>query len=622
MKRPQPDINKVTVDKYIASVGSNRKLKRLWGTTTVNGYEVLNLRRHYHKPKDRPDNYEELFKFLKVFKSVEDYKGEGIRSAWFTLNKSNGPESLRVSGEYVAENLNRMWWDPSDGPIPENLSLTTTIVISEKYGKTESLRGIDWDSDKDTLASYISDNYEQMWSDGKIAQEGVGVINRGVSVDPVTKTEVPDEDDLSPDDPWLSVVSRYALRNSGIPCTVKNVEVGIGIEGIKAYTTAVVTLEIPYYSFSESSPLVRRVVEDSDFDNFPKPRSYKFISVSEGFSSNNEHLTQASVKAVTYYDELDEVDASTVSREYLQWEDYSTEGGKYDNYWTEYKGKYYFKSAVIDKPEDYGITHVELNEYLLGLLDTGYKKEKVSIWKKIVAIVVFIIAVVLAFFSYGATSDWVAYAYAAAYAVLVGAAVVALVTLFLSAIGAGEWASAFAWVSKEIDPLVTVASIVLIVASFQNGITEGIKQIAADQAADYVFEVILGEFGEMGRLIADTLSGNVSSSTIENINKLISAYSTIQLAKLENITERTKDLKAEYDALAEEASAETDTMRGFMNIYGSPATADWSIYASTYDLPYERGGGILSTGNIQRTTKQAIRKSDYDEPMFDGLIFV
>ena len=66
---------------------------------------------------------------------------------------------------------------------------------------------------------------------------------------------------------------------------------------------------------------------------------------------------------------------------------------------------------------------------------------------------------------------------------------------------------------------------------------------------------------------------------------------------------------------------ESDVMRSWMNIYAKPATADWSIYASTYDLPYEPGGGTMAIGNIQKTTKQALRKADYDEPMFDSMKF-
>ena len=40
MKRPQPDLGGVMLQRYINNVGSVRKLLRLWGTTTVEGVEV------------------------------------------------------------------------------------------------------------------------------------------------------------------------------------------------------------------------------------------------------------------------------------------------------------------------------------------------------------------------------------------------------------------------------------------------------------------------------------------------------------------------------------------------------------------------------------------------------
>ena len=171
MKRPQPDLNARLVDTFIAKTGANRKLKRLWGTTTVQGTEVLHARRHYHKEADRPANYERLFKFLKVYDDIKDYEGEGIKSAWFTLNKSNGPENLNTAPSYVVDNLNRMWWDTNDGVMPENLTLTTSVVISENFNNKSTLSGIDWTTSKEDIADYVLNNYEALWDAKKIIQD-------------------------------------------------------------------------------------------------------------------------------------------------------------------------------------------------------------------------------------------------------------------------------------------------------------------------------------------------------------------------------------------------------------------------------------------------------------------
>ena len=626
MKRPQPDLNERLKNTFVSKVGANRKLKRLWGTTVVNGVEVLHARRHYHKASARPANYEKLFKFLKVYSDIKDYDGEGVKSAWFTLNKSSWSESRSVSPSFISDNLNSMWWDPNEGDMPENLTLTTTIVVSENFNNSGSVTGIDWEGTKEEISEYVVTNYESLWMNKKIVQEGVGVINKGSVLDESTNIQIQDEDDLSPDDPWMAILSRYALRSSGVPCTIKDVEVGLGNTNTSGslYNTIVITLEIPYKSFSTGDSVVQSIMKDltgsvSTFETVNRGRYRK--NPFSGFMLSNESITSSLAKQINYYETVDDIDSETVSRSYIQWEDAALEG-LYEDLWTNDGDKWYLRADAIDNPKAYGITHVELNTYIFSLLDTGYKKKKVSIWKKIVAIVVFIVAVVVAFV-YPPLSGVSNAVIAAAAAVLTGALVVSLVTLAFSAAGMNEWAMAFASVSKDIEPLVAIAAVVLVVASFvQNGVIEALKNYAGKELDDFVFEELLGQFGDLGKIVADAMDGKLEGSTLDTINKVAAAYSNIQIKKIENIANRNKDLKAEYEKLVEENSMDSDVMMGYMNVYARPATSDWSIYASTFDLPYERGGGALAMGNIQRTTRQATRKTDYDEPMFDSLNFI
>ena len=139
------------------------------------------------------------------------YEGEGIKSAWFTLNKSNGTENLDVSASYIADNLNRMWWDDADGVRPDNLTLTTTITIGQSFTSSFGTTLIDRTLPKDQQALAVKNNYETLWNDYRIEQEGVGVINKGTVLNEELNIEVPDNDDLSPDDPWLSILSRYSV---------------------------------------------------------------------------------------------------------------------------------------------------------------------------------------------------------------------------------------------------------------------------------------------------------------------------------------------------------------------------------------------------------------------------
>jgi len=627
VKVPQPNLNVAIVNSFIAKAGANRKLKKLWGTVTVGGEEVLNARRHYHKAAARPDNYEKLFKFLKVYDDIEDYSGEGVKSAWFTLNKSNGPEDQDIDISYFRDNLNRMWWDNTDGVMPSDLTLTTTIVIGERFDRQSGIPHIDWNASEEVITQSILDNYDSLWTTNRIVQEGVGVINKG-SVDPDADILVPDLDDLSPDDPWLAVLSRNALRANGMPCTIKKVEFGLGGVAVQPmYNTAVVTIEIPYHEFTSTDPIVVSIADDSlaTYD------SLKISGLREamrglsgtGIHQDNGLITQIAAKKVTFYETVDDIDETTVSRSYLTWEDSKVGVGLFDSFWVQEGDLWYFKAGVINNPKAYGTTHTKLNKYLFSLLDTGYKKKKASFWKKLVAVVVFIIAVVITFVSVGAASPWTAQVMAASFAVIVGGLVISIVSAVFGALGMSDWSLAFSEISKTLEPLVAVASIIMVVGAFvQSGAAEAIKQYATDELNNLIYETILGEFGDLGSLLADAMDGTIDSGSLDVINKFASTYSSVQLGKIESISSRNVDLKAEYASLAEESAKETDIMKGYMNIYSKPATADWSIYASTFDLPYERGGGTLSMGNVQKTTKKALRPADYKEPMFEGILLV
>lgn len=342
-------------------------------------------------------------------------------------------------------------------------------------------------------------------------------------------------------------------------------------------------------------------------------------------------ITRSDIKKV-YFSEVDEAEEIAsldsiadyylvVTRNYEKWLPYYISSIpveiNQDAMWVVEGDIHYLKADVITSPKSYGLTHRQLLDYLFGLFDSGYKKSKVPWWKKLIAIIVFVIVVVVSFVSAGTLSGPMAILYAAATAILYGSLALVLLMLASSALGATEWAMAFAWASKTVEPLVTVATIIMVIDIINKGVEMVAKTIAADRALD----IALDEFGDLGKIIKDVMLGN-TIGVAKTATRVVNTYTRVQLKKLEKISDKNKDLKTEYDKLVEETEMDTDVMRGYMNIYAKPATADWSIFASTYDLPYERGGGILSTGNIQRTTKQAIRKADYEDQMFRGFNFV
>lgn len=638
MKRPQPDIGALQQQRFLINVSTIKKMLRLWGTTTVDGVEVFNKRQYFVPSAARSENFEKLFKYLGAYESALDTDYHGIKEAWLFLNR-NKSSTLKSSEypngvpEFVTSNLNLMWWDPADGAMPSGLTLTTTVVVEDdKYlaaanpGLATAGSIIAQPLSKEQLKTTVVTSFDDLWLTSRVTHQGIGVINKGSITDPNTKVVTQDEDDLTPDDPWLAAATRYALRSSGVTCTVKDVTIGLANVGDNASgqvaNTLVITIEIPYIAFTQASSIVLAISSDIGATYFTPTSATWTSRYNTTNSVGNGYITQKAIQAMDKSDLND--DPELVSRPYVLWEDVSDAVfnlGNYDSLW--YNG--YLRAAPFRDPRAYGFKFKELAEYLLTRVDSDVRKKKVSTWKKVVAIIIFIVAVVLTYLSSGLASPLLK----AATAILVGVLILTLITLAFSAMGQADWASAFAEANKTVEPLVTIATIILI---FTGGVQDYVINYLKAEAASYVMEEVAQEFfgdevaavlGAAAGMYAGSLNNTSAveqSSTLKALKRATKLVELTLKLKLASIVDRNKDLQAEYSKLQEEAYQENDALQGFMNIYAKPATADWSMYASLYDLPYERAGGRLALGNIQRTTKQALRKANYDDPAFENIV--
>jgi len=626
MKRPKPDIGDVIKATFVNDIGGARKLKRLWGTTLVNGIEVLVRRNYYHPTNMRSSSFEKLFKYLNAYDDVTTSSKKGIDNAWIYINKNKADSAIsdilstETYKDFVSSNLNKMWWDPADGVVPDNLTLTTSIVVENEFSSLvtytdsegnlstrldESLRPSRYLStawDKATIISTFMSNYESIWNTCKVSQQGVGIINKGSITDPVYKTVVPDEDDLSPNDPWLATLARYALRpGSNVAFTVKDVAFGYqkSIEG-SLCSTYVFDIEIPRGYFTPSSDVVDKIVTDL---KGTYPTRIAGVNV-----YTNAYYTKQGIFAMGSKDL--ETDPTIVTRDYRLIENEDTTVDPFlSSIWYWHEGVPYVKADALHTPRNYNLTYKTVYSYLLNGIDTDYKKKKVPWWKKALAIVVVAISI------WAMRPDL---GVGLAAAIVVASIVTSLLAIGFAEAGEDEWGQAFAETTKDMDPLVTVAGIYLVVTGIANIAEEiakkGLEQYLKDQALDLVKDVVKG--------VTDVGSGTVSAASVNLTGMLVQLVTLHKKNELERVGDRNRDLQAEYDKLQKESSQENDLLRGFARIYAKPATADWSMYAATYDLPYERGGGALALGNVQRTTKQAMRKATYDDPVFENILLM
>ena len=172
-------------------------------------------------------------------------------------------------------------------------------------------------------------------------------------------------------------------------------------------------------------------------------------------------------------------------------------------------------------------------------------------------------------------------------------------------------------ISKDIEPLVRVANVILI-ADFgynivQKLIEEGVKE---------ALKALLAKLLDIDLAGADDFfTGQLTAESVAFSLKTFSFVYNLHLKnKMDEIKDKNKDLKAENDRLQEELEREGNIFLDYPGIYSRPMTADWSMYASQFDRPYERTGGSLSIGNIMATTKKALRPADYDEEIFNSIM--
>lgn len=645
MKRPQPNINEFLRNEYIGNLKTCNGIRKRWGTEVINGTEVFKRRQYYYPEADREDNFESLFKFIGAYYGVIDGQYEGVEDAWLYLNKNNGTEIPGLHVDFVSENLNKLWWNPDDGEMPDDLTITSSVIIDsyalankdpERFNEIVNI-----DMEKDVAIQSIIDNYEELWDMVTITHEGIGKVYKGVTHDSEHNVDIPNVDDLTPDDPWLSALMRNALRDfANVNFTVKALSIGTATHTYFASvnegrfnnisTTFVLDVEIPYREFTPTSNVVEYIANDLT-------RTYS----AKGKEKDNRYLTK---KAIVSMDSTDlEENSEIVTRSYTLWESVAEESdSRFNSLWLLHNNIYYLKAGPFTSPREYGFTFKELSPYLSKLIDGDYRKKKVAWYKKAIAYALIIAAIVITAISLGKGLKGAELLVAIAKAILYVSLANTLVAAVLASVGSAEWASALMEVNKTIEPLVMAAQIIIAVTGLMDmyntaktALEAPIKNAAGDVIAEGAEATISEVLTEMVVSTADDFVGNIvqgakdvfsgafdTKASAVFTSTLANTTTKLQNMKLESINDRLKDIQSEYEDLMKDATQESDLFRAYLNIQPKPATADWSMYAAVFDHPYERGGGNLAIGNIQRTTKQAMRKASYDDPAFAGILII
>ena len=238
MKHVFPNITGIVTQEFIHGLNRLRRLRRYWGTTTINGVEVF-VERNYFYPS-MSEQFTKFAKFTGIYKDLTAEQ-EGIRDAWLYLNPSKAPT--------IPENINL-------NHVAQNLQ-TALKRLMDTGGAITLTIGAKVENNTITPVEFTSPVFDQ----AALIQEVQNKIS-GLYVDNYT-IEVNDNDD-----PYITALVAYGLVYPSGICTITGVfetlsyldektvlSGGTIASTLSTYKSYVVRLQFNNTTISSSSPI-------------------------------------------------------------------------------------------------------------------------------------------------------------------------------------------------------------------------------------------------------------------------------------------------------------------------------------------------------------------------------
>jgi hypothetical protein len=631
MKKANPDLYQVATTQYLQKLSYLRKFIKYWGTTTVNGREVL-VNTNYHYPTwTRRDTFERWAKLLGIWGSFKDPKMEGVENAWVFLNEEKA-DTAAFTDSLIASNL-----DAVMGAVEGDLEVSVMIgpkVVGGTLGKKLTLSKLNISTpltDQEGIMAELLQEIDYLWDNC--------VISSG-----------------TPSDVYKDILARYLLKSSDVPyemieVTSAMVEAKVPVtevtyedgEGFSRTTTYVpryyqgykVRLKVPQFNFSETTDMVLAINADVQNTN----------SIFGSGSPLNRIVTQQAVNLLQSRAQDSTVGlanslytTSSVPVDPLVWE-------------TSVDGSRYLRVDFLLNKE---IPLQERIEFLNSLIDSDYREESNDggLFGFLLTIAVFAVAVLLTPVTGGASlyvalSAGTATTLMVASAITFGALVLAVTTVALYAAGAVELANSFAKFSKAIEPLVMIATIVTLVnivntvkklaeegskATASALVTEQLKDAGVDIAKELAdemgkalfdgmvdevaLELVTDQFNSMVWVgvkdrFANLLSSKITDITFEQGIKVANyVFEQVQKNETAQIKDQIADERSKLEALQKEEVQVNDLLVDINRGLYAPLAKDQSMYAATYAKPYEWWSTRYHTGCCQYNGVSAMWLAD------------
>jgi len=583
MKKPQIDIYSTQVMGYIQTVGWKNKFIKYWGTEKVDGIEVLKKISYTH-PKTAID--EDLLRHLKVYAEVMASDSEGIVSAWLYINPDKFDVSAEIENDILANKINRELEDDKQYTI-HIVSLYGSNTLHEAVDKIEDLD--DYNVYMENLREYIKNNYVEILNNYTVEGDN--------------------------DNSIAYLISKYAMMPD-----VEKLDVDI--------TDLSITVIDKPITYKDSDGTTRRPI-------WYAPRTYKDVTITITLSVHKNSLINATDPIFIHIAEGDKVRALEAQQllesivdevvgtfNTLPWRRLGT------------TNDYFYRDQLrvsVFKYKESGIKVKDVINLVTSALDSDYQKKKAKWYKKLIGIVVFVVAFILAIPSGGASLAAAAATMTlgeVAFALAIAALAVNLTVAAMSMWGDTTGAQAnqpFAKAVGVLSSFVSVVSVInnvatkMVLASATEAVkreamqqataelgTEASKEVIKELARDYAIEAtrsitIDGVKEYMKELVRGTVNSTLKVSleqAVKGVNfvaKLVIGNETKNLQK--SLERKNNALLKQEEEMVTQTALQRDLSMAFMNSYTKPLEGMKEPFE--VDWQYEGTSGPLHIGNIQ-----------------------
>lgn len=570
MKAIHQQLESLVLGNFIEKKTAIRKFLYYWGTTVINGEEVL-IPSHEVYP-NRSADVNKLLKYLGSYDQIVHEKFKGVEKYWLYITHKNilGTYNVSVLAQQLLVDIGE--------------SFTCEVIIgpeahynaygAQKVTSIPRLPGVatNWSIvDKNLLISALKTQFSSMYykESSTVFTKGTSGVNRLAAVYGLllgTSGIVIEDVSIKPMAvPVLRTVkstSYDATDGSYTPSSYTVME-------YSTQRSYVLSVKVPNIPLGDCEAIADAVVKDTKRPGFVNKSSKSLVVMLSGIAGSAEGVPNPALW-------MPNPNASL-----------STE-----------QPPYLFKVSAFSSPVLPDADKVEL---IGKLVDSDYEEKPVDPWVSFAVFVVFVVAAAITIVTGGAGSGALAAATAFASAVLAGAVAVAIVAAIAKSTGNYEVASAAGKFNKSIAPLVNLASIVLLITGIGRLISQGIKQAALEVGKQGLTRVTIEAVKQAVTIVVKS----ATNLSVQNIMKLVNFVVTYyEQQDMNKIRDQIKDEKAKYQELKEmQEQAETDHILLRSIITNEQLISkDQAMYAATYDRPYEWWSTPYHTGNMQRTT--------------------